>query len=375
MSEISLRYKVLTVSSYGPPHPGGLERAIFRIYHEVKKAGVQVRWLLSDAPPLPEKVDTIRVKVWNQLDRHFGLPIPIPKPSAYLRLYLEISRCDVVHLHDGYYFICMMAALMAKFHRKQIVITVHIWDVPYKKTVLQFAQRMALALMVKPTVLMADSIVTYNRYIFQKLTEMKGNPRYIANGIDPFFSKESARDKPDDIRIRLGLPVGKPIAIFAGRYSHKKGLNILREAATALPDILFVMCGTGVETPATWQLPNVHDFGWVDSNKLKELFLCSDLFLLPSRGEGFPLAVQEAMSCGLVCAVYQETWDAWGEERNIFLILDDFPSVAEAIKSYFGKPQDADWRERISTYANTNWSPENMTRSYLEVYRDVLNER
>ncbi len=370
MPASSVTPKVLIVSSYGPPHPGGLERAVARIFEEETQRGVPIRWLLSDVPAQPAAPETIRVAVWNNLDTKFRLAIPVPKPSAYLKLWQEISGCDVVHLHDGYYFISFAAALMARLQGKKTVLTIHIWKVNYKHALIQLMQQAAFALMVTPTVAMADSIVTINRTIFEMLKARGKEPHYIPHGVDPTFAAGRDPLPVAKLREQNGLPLDQKIVIFAGRYSLKKGLSIVREIVQKLPDVYFVMCGTGPESPDKWGLPNVKNIGWVNPAKLKSLFSCVDLFLLPSRGEGFPLTVQEAMSQGLPCAVFEETWNALGDVRDYFLILDDYPSAADGVRTFLSRP-DAPKAGEISAYAQKNWTVEAMSAAYLEVYRET----
>ena len=372
MSVIGLNTRVLIVSSYGPPHPGGLERAVARIYEEVKKRGVNVRWLLSDVPVQPPEPDTIRVRVWNQLDTKLRLAIPLPKPSAYLRLYQEIGRSDLVHLHDGYYLICFAAMIMAKIQRKRTILTVHIWSVPYKNPLIQLMQKLAFALLVTPTVWLADSVVSYNRRIHRILAVHKPNTRYIANGVDPSFCAGPAPVSRDSVRKQLSLPLDQKIVVFAGRFSLKKGIPILREIARNAPEVCFVMCGTGPEAPEKWNLPNVRNLGWVNAEKLKTVFSCADLFLLPSRGEGFPLAIQEAMSQGLPCAVFEETWSSLGDARDLFLILDDYATPSEAIHAFFARPAESNQSGAIAAYTKAHWSVDAMAEAYLQVYQETL---
>jgi glycosyltransferase involved in cell wall biosynthesis len=372
MTHGTLSAKVLQVSSYGPPHPGGLEKAAERIFQEVRKRNVAIRWLLSDVPTLPAAEDTIRIKVWNYLDRKLGLPVPVPGPAAYARLYREMRNCDLVHIHDGYYLICLAAVLFAKILRRRVVITVHIWEVPYQNPLLQMLQKLALTFIVSPCVLMADRRVTYNREILKKLAAWKVGPCYIPNGVDPYFGSGRVDAPASELRTRSGLPPDRKIVVFAGRFSHKKGLPIVREIAARLPEVLFVLCGTGPESPGSWNLPNVLDFGWVNAEKLKGVFSCADLFLLPSRGEGFPLAIQEAMACGLACAVFEETWSALGDARELFVILDDHAVSSEGVRTFLAREDHAELSQKIALYAKTAWSLDAMGDAYLQVYREAL---
>ena len=65
------------------------------------------------------------------------------------------------------------------------------------------------------------------------------------------------------------------------------------------PHLLFVFAGWGPMDPAQWGLPNVRVFRNLSGKTLAPLYQASDVLLLPSVGEGFPLVIQEALACGL----------------------------------------------------------------------------
>jgi glycosyltransferase involved in cell wall biosynthesis len=86
--------------------------------------------------------------------------------------------------------------------------------------------------------------------------------------------------------------------VFVGRLGAKQGIAAAR-AATAAADGAFrlVVAGPGPLQPQG--LPGVDVLGPIPSERVAELYRAADALLLPSRGEGFPVAVQEAMSSGL----------------------------------------------------------------------------
>ncbi len=95
--------------------------------------------------------------------------------------------------------------------------------------------------------------------------------------------------------------------IYLGRLSREKGVDVLLSAwelvAPKLPDARLIVVGDGdqrefLERQAR-ELANVEFRGWVESpwTELAE----ADIFVLPSRYEGFPVALLEAMASGLAC--------------------------------------------------------------------------
>jgi glycosyltransferase involved in cell wall biosynthesis len=116
----------------------------------------------------------------------------------------------------------------------------------------------------------------------------------------PAFNLECKRSKSD-----IGV-------LYVGRLSTKKGVYDLLKAATLLksePDICFRLAGLE-ETAADRsrilsELRNnniqdrVHLFGHVQGQEKARLFACSDIFVLASYTEIFPIVILEAMAAAM----------------------------------------------------------------------------
>jgi len=97
--------------------------------------------------------------------------------------------------------------------------------------------------------------------------------------------------------------------LFLGRIHESKGLDDIIKALAILRNnqqIMFTVCGTGPEeekfvTACKTELGNRFVFKGIVSGKAKiDCLQHADVFLLPSKFEGFPIALLEAMSSGLV---------------------------------------------------------------------------
>ena len=121
----------------------------------------------------------------------------------------------------------------------------------------------------------------------------------IPNGVDParFAPRSSSRDWEE---LRLG---------FAGRLARQKGVDALLQALARLPrerDIRLEIVGDGPERPALEAQAHalglggrVFFQGWLPSDRMPAFYQRIDVLALPSRDEGMPNVVLEAMAAGL----------------------------------------------------------------------------
>jgi glycosyltransferase involved in cell wall biosynthesis len=105
-------------------------------------------------------------------------------------------------------------------------------------------------------------------------------------GIDARFSTAGAK-----------ADLGSPYVLFVGTRDPRKNLETLRAAVAQVretqPDLQLVVAGADgpEEQGVRW-------LGYVDDEKLAELYRGAAVFAYPSRFEGFGLPVVEAMACG-----------------------------------------------------------------------------
>src|SRR5262249_30452204 len=112
-----------------------------------------------------------------------------------------------------------------------------------------------------------------------------------------------------EARQRLGLGSETLVFGYVGRLSaDKRGETMLQAFADALRhaprEMCLVVAGDGWMTDDWRELARrlgiarrVHFAGW--QSEPQRIYHASDVFLLPSLVEGFPLGVMEAMACGV----------------------------------------------------------------------------
>ena len=129
----------------------------------------------------------------------------------------------------------------------------------------------------------------------RELEKYTHNTRVIPNGID---LAEFYHD-PDDRLLRLKGD-RKAILVF-GRRDYRKGLDIaievLGELALKVEKSAFEIWIVGDNLPQTCLPFNTRNFSYVSSDRLRTILSSADVFLYPSRHEGLPLFILEAMAC------------------------------------------------------------------------------
>ncbi len=113
----------------------------------------------------------------------------------------------------------------------------------------------------------------------------------------------------DALKPVAGVDVLKPVVIYAGRISKEKGVMelpaIMQMIWSVIPEVQLVVAGTGpAEEELKRKLPEAGFTGWIEPEYLQELYMASDILLLPSRFDTFSCVVLEALSCGLPVVAY-----------------------------------------------------------------------
>jgi glycosyltransferase involved in cell wall biosynthesis len=305
--------KLLMISNYFESHRGGLDLIVGRLVRELLGLGQDVIWVASEATPASRDCDlssrSIAVRALNVTERYLGIPFPIPGAAAIRRICREIGRADVVLLQDTLYPMCIIAFLFARYSRKPVVIAQHVGIVPYRNALLRLLMSLANCIVARPMLARADGIAFFSlitaRYFSR--VRFRATPKLIFTGVDTNIFCPCARGQRKELRRQLGLDAGTAIALFVGRFVEKKGLHILSRMARHRPDILWVFAGWGHLNPRAWALPNVVVFSDLCGSSLVPLYQASDVLVLPSKGEGFPLVIQEALACGLPVVCSAET--------------------------------------------------------------------
>ena len=299
--------RILLASHYALPHLGGIEVIVDAMARELSRRGHDVVHVASgarNAGPMiadPTEYRLLRLPAFNGLERRFDVPWPVFGPALAAAVRREVPRMDVVHAHGFLYMPTLAAFLMPRRGRGRParVLTEHVHHVEYASRALDAAQALAIGTLGRFTARAADQLTSVNPKVVAELRALA--PRVpvdlIPNGVDVDRYRPLGAVEKAALRARLGWDE-RPRVLFVGRLVAKKGVEVALQAAVeARGAFRLVVVGPGeLDEPA----PEEADvLGPLAPERVRELYQAADAFLLPSRGEGFPVTVQEAMASGL----------------------------------------------------------------------------
>jgi len=179
-------------------------------------------------------------------------------------------------------------------------------------------------------------------------------------------------------------PPGELVIGAVGRLHAQKGLDVLVRAMTGLPAARLVLVGDGPERGALERLADelgvrsrLEITGWTE--RARDLLPGFDVVAIPSRYEGFPLVLLEAMLAArpVVATGVGSVTDALVPgETGMLVPVGDVPALTAALRRLGGDPA---LRARLGGAARdrvqARFSLAAMVAAYEGVYDDVLRRR
>ncbi|HUS49131.1 MAG TPA: glycosyltransferase family 4 protein [Candidatus Paceibacterota bacterium] len=291
--------KITIFVSYTFPYIGnGIGNIAIEQGEKLADLGHEVTIVSSNFPKtkkefIKNKVKHIKLSAIYILEK---INVPVPLYLFNYKIIKLIKLSDVIHVHDAIYPSSFLAALIGKFFNKPIILTQHIPFVVYPNILINIIQKFAYLTFGKIAFLLSDKIIIYNPEV-KKMINSDEKVCFIPNGVDlSLFYPDKGNDKMF-YRKKYDLPIDKKIVLFVGRLVPKKGYKLLFGARDNRYLILFV--GNGKVPEYMGIAKNVRVLPAMKQEELSEIYRLSNIFALPSHSEGFPLAIQEAMACGL----------------------------------------------------------------------------
>jgi glycosyltransferase involved in cell wall biosynthesis len=302
---------------------------------------------------------------------------------SVLKKLRKICKCDsidIIHCH-GYKEDILFWLAGIKLPK---VATNHLW----KRTNLKlwiYSLLDALSLRSFQHVVAVSSRIQHD---MNKLGIPNSKMSLILNGIDVESISSSAPDL-GPLAKDMGINEGTFVIASLSSLTPEKGIDVLlnaishirtgRETAGIPFKVLVIGDGPERERLET-VVHNLNLEGCVEMlghrSDARELLQMVDIFVLPSRNEGLPIALLEAMAsnCGIVATNVGEVASVITRQEQGFLVdADDVEGISRAISDFLKDRDKLNSAKRHSYYrVKDAFSSTEMARQYCEVYAEVI---
>ncbi|MGH8220854.1 MAG: glycosyltransferase family 4 protein [Steroidobacteraceae bacterium] len=359
---------LVMLSHFFEARRGGIELVAAALARELASLDFRVVWLATGRPTDSSASDgRVCLRASRIVEALLKVPYPVLLPSGWRAIFRAVKAGDLVMAHDAIYLTSIAGFLAARLYRRPILLVQHVGFVPYRSVVLRTLMRLANRLVAAPILRLSDRVVFISELTRQHFAEVRWlrPPTLIFNGVDThIFSAPRSEADVESARKSLALPPGVPIALFVGRFTEKKGLNVLERIVNMRRDVFFAFAGHGELDPQKWGAPNVAVFATLSGESIAPLYRACDVLVLPSVGEGFPLVVQEALASGLPVLCGRDTAQAdprAGPYLHGVAVDLDSPeqtarSFSEEMSRILGHSSDVSGRKARSQFAMTAYS-------------------
>ena len=307
-----------------------------------------------------------------------GLPaLPVPDAGArpdFVRAHVREHGVDLVHLHAGIGWEGHAATRAARETGARVLRTEHL---PYLLTDAGQREAYAAALAHVDRVLCVSD---------------GARQTYAAEGVPPDKLCAVPNGIPDPgpatadgVRDDLGIGPDDALVLTVGRFTRQKGYDVWLDAAgpvlDAAPHARLVWVGDGPLLPEVRH--EVERRGLGDRVRLvgrrgdvARLMAAADLFVLPSRFEGLPLVVLEALAAGLpvVATRVVGSEEAVRDGETGRLIPPEDPArLADAVADALADDATrARWAAAARADFEAHWTDARMARDTAAVYDALL---
>jgi len=391
--------KILQICpKFFPPFASsGIVRVIYELSKQLVERGYDVTIYTSDAMDINSRIDSsncivnvngIKIYYFRSIlyERAWRYKFFITPDLARI-IKKSIREYDIVHMHDYRTFQNIVAYYYAVKYNKPYILQAHGSlaittgkDIPKKLFDLIWGYRM---------IQYASKLIALTKAEaaqYRKMSIKQDNIVIIPNGIN--LSEYKNLPKRGNFRQKYSIGDDEKIILYLGRLHKVKGLDLLVKAFAKLSkeyhDIKLVIVGP--DNGMLNELKNlVNSFnisssviftGSLYGESKLEALVDADIFVLPSYYETFPIAVLEAMACGLPIIITRSC--EFQREINNFAgfsvktsVLDLYNAIKklienENLRKVFGK--------NSIKIISLKFNLENIIKKYLKLYKSILVE-
>ncbi len=223
----------------------------------------------------------------------------------------------------------------------------------------------------------ADCIIAISERTKQDVMELGQVPadkiKVIYQSCSPKFTQLLAREVLEKVRVKFGLP--QRFILNVGTIEARKNLLLAIRALESLPEEIHLVA-VGRQTAYAQRLPKsnrVHLLSGVTDEELAALYQLAEVFVYPSRYEGFGIPVIEAIQSGLpVVACSGSCLEEAGGPDCLYVTPDDVQGMTHAICQLLKGAEGREERIRRSQQYVRRFEGQSVASQVLSVYQELL---
>lgn len=293
---------------------GGMERQALQLAQQLRDNNHNIFFITCT--PISKLRNKINLK--GNLNGFLIYRIPIISgwrlPNAFVYLMGGITcllilkrKYSIIHAHQLYTSGLVACIVKILLPSKKVVIkncagslygdVVNLKRMPFSNWIIKFMNRMA------------DIVVCVSPEVERETKEAGfSHVTMIPNGVDTEKFIPVSRQSKEELKEKiLKADKDKKVALFVGRLGPEKNISVLLQSLALLDnEVLLLIAGEGdirMELQAQVNkerlVNKVIFLGAVEN--VHEFYQIADVFILPSKSEGLPNVLLEAMSSGLPC--------------------------------------------------------------------------
>jgi glycosyltransferase involved in cell wall biosynthesis len=371
---------------YYPYGGGGADRVMQRLAERLARQGWQLSVVTKSLKGSPRREAVNGVQVYRTRE----LPLPGLRFVSYMLAAFghQLVQRDVgavLHLNQLYLHM-PLAIWLRRLRGSRVVVTLQCGG---EYGDIARARRLPLGLgrWVLRAARRADVCISISDQVTEELLEA-GFARerivQIPNAVDATRFAPVSPDQRVALRKQFDLLLDRPVVLFAARLEPQKAVDVLLRAWKTVhdhqPHALLALAGDGSLRGQLEALSqdlqlgeSVRFLGWTE--QVIGLYQSSDVYVLPSLSEGMPLALLEAMACGLmpVATAIPGTTDVVTHEREGLLVTpgNEAELAAALERAISDEPLRASLAAAARQRILDHFTIEQAVRQYAAVYQRV----
>ena len=362
---------------------GGGNKVLLRLFASIDRERYHPVCILPESGPIESELQKLGIEFRiMDIRPNSGAEIRVGLTATKLAVFLKAQRIKLLHANDPFTY--RTASIAAKLAGVPRICHVHHPD--------QNSASIAWSFSYKP-----EAVLTPTEYVREKVCDWIAQPnarfvRVVGNPIDTQWFRPPG--KRVDVREHLGISTVSPHITIIGALAPHKGHDCFVRAAEIVlrsrPDAMFHIVGSESSGDRGWAKElrklvqelglerSVKFWGFASDEIVRDILQASDLFILPTKMEGFGLVVAEALACGvptLVSAI-RPLDEIVNDGESGFLIPSDAHELfaARALEILGNKGLHSRFAETGRSQVVKKFSDDVFCGKVTESYEDIRQE-